>query len=85
MTKIMGLADAERLAENMALGQFLSDWDVDATNYDEIMESLTKGEIPDDVYVWEVVENEPPEVLANLIEGMRNDFMHFYLKVVDFS
>ena len=53
MTK---LAEVERIAENMSLMQYLADWDDDLT-YDEIMESLNDGTIPEGVYVWEVVEN----------------------------
>jgi hypothetical protein len=78
--KLMNLADAERLAEQLAMGQYLSDWG-DST-YDDIVVSLNNGVIPDDVYLWEVVENEAPEAVGNMIECLRNEFLYFYNRVI---
>jgi hypothetical protein len=78
--KLMNLADAERLAEQLAMAQYLSDWG-DST-YDEVVESMNNGVIPDDVYVWEVIENEAPEVVISMIEGLRNEFLYFYNRVI---
>ena len=81
MTKFMNVADANLLAEQLAMGEYLSDWG-DYT-YDEVMEAFWKGEIFNDVILWEVVENDAPEAVANMIEGLRNQFLYFYERVVD--
>jgi hypothetical protein len=45
----MELMEIERMAENYALGTFLTEWD--ELTYDEIMESFERDEIPEQVDV----------------------------------
>lgn len=70
--------DIERLAENYALNQYLSDYE---SNYDEIIEGLYKDDIPEDVIVWKPFEYCSLNDLAAYIENTRNDFLSFYKQV----
>lgn len=70
--------DIERLAENYALNQYLSDYE---SNYDEIIESLHRDDLPEDVIIWEPFEYCNLTDLAGFIENTRNDYLSFYKQV----
>lgn len=61
--------------EQYALGSVLSD--SAELGYDEIMESLQNGEIPEDVIVWAPFEYEDTRALAERIEEFHDIFKAF--------
>ena len=67
--------EIERMAENYALGTFLTEWD--NLTYDEIMESLDRDEVPDLVHIWLPFENYSCAELMDYIENLRNDYLNF--------
>lgn len=71
--------EVERLAENYALGTYLTEWG--ELNYDEIIDALYKGNVPEDVIIWSPFESMKLEDLSDFIEITRNDFIGFYNRV----
>lgn len=67
--------EIERMAENYALGTFLTEWD--ELSYDEIMEALDRDEIPEEVSVWLPFEGYDCADLMEFIENLRNDYINF--------
>lgn len=67
--------EIERMAENYALGTFLTEWD--NLTYGEIMKSLDRDEVPDLVHIWLPFENYSCAELRDYIENLRNDYLNF--------
>jgi len=67
--------EIERMAENYALGTFLTEWD--ELTYDEIMDSFARDEIPAQVDIWQPFENYSCAELMEYIENLRNDYLNF--------
>jgi hypothetical protein len=67
--------EIERMAENYALGTFLTEWG--ELTYDEIMGSLDRDEIPEQVDIWQPFEWYSCENLIQFIENLRNDYLNF--------
>lgn len=70
------MADVNRLAENFTLGSILSEYG--NNTYDEIIEALDDGYIPDEVLAWYPFQDFSPEELLEAIEDLRNQFLMFY-------
>lgn len=70
------MADVSRLAENFTLGSILSEYG--NNTYDEIIEALDDGYIPDGVLAWYPFQDFSPEELLDAIEDLRNQFLMFY-------
>lgn len=70
------MADVNRLAENFTLGSILSEYG--NNTYDEIIEALDDGYIPDNVLAWYPFQDFSPEELLEAIEDLRNQFLMFY-------
>lgn len=68
-------ADINRMAENYAMGFFLSEQG--EVTYDELMEALDKNELPDDVTVWQPFEDYSCDSLIYFIEALRDDYLNF--------
>jgi hypothetical protein len=82
MTDTVILPDhLERLAENMALGNVLSDWS--DLPWDEVVDILeTEGEdnhytgVQDDrITVWEPFENHPPVFITEQLDSLKREFL----------
>jgi hypothetical protein len=71
----MDQMEIERMAENYALGTFLTDWD--ELTYNEIMDSFARDEIPEQVIIWLPFEGYSCESLIEFIENLRNDYLNF--------
>ena len=71
----MELMEIERMAENYALGTFLTEWD--ELTYDEIIESFERDEIPAQVDIWLPFESYSCAELIEFIENLRNDYLNF--------
>jgi len=56
-----------QVLEQEALALVLSD--VEGLNYGDVMESLDKGEFPDNLLVWQPFEDYQPNELAETLEG----------------
>ena len=67
--------EIERMAENYALGTFLTEWD--KLTYDEIMDSFARDEIPAQVDIWQPFEGYSCENLIEFIENLRNEYLNF--------
>lgn len=67
--------ETNRMAENYALGFFLSE--IGNVTYDELMEAFSDNKVPDDVVIWEPFEDYSCDSLIYFIEGLRNDFLKF--------
>ena len=61
--------------EEYALGSILSD--SAEMSYEDVMESLQNGEVPEDIIVWEPFEYEDPRALANRLEDFHDMFKTF--------
>lgn len=72
---MMDMMNINRLAENYALGFFLSEQG--EVSYDELMEALSDNKVPDEVTIWQPFEDYSCDSLIYFIEGLRNDFLKF--------
>ena len=63
------------ISEKYALGAVLSD--SNEMDYNDILESLNEGKLPEGVSVWYPFENEDLLNLANLIEEYHDIFQAF--------
>lgn len=63
------------ISEKYALGAVLSD--SNEMDYNDVLESLDKGTIPEGVVVWEPFENYYPDRLAELLEEHHDIFQAF--------
>jgi len=68
----------ERLAENMALGELLTEWD-ESLSYSDVRDILEKhfdGFVTDErVTVWQVFENSSGSDIDDQLESMRRAFL----------
>ena len=63
------------LVDQYALGTILTD--SAELDYDYIISKLEEGEIPEDVIVWQPFENYSPNVLASILDDVREGYRCF--------
>ena len=66
---------ANNIFQKYALGAVLAD--SNEHNYDELLESLENGEVPEGVSIWSPFENYEYHELASLIEEQHDIFKCF--------